>query len=48
MIAAVEATKGALHGDPFSLYRQWIELLLIFNVVFTVVSFWLFEFVMDS
>ena len=48
MIAAVEATKGALQGDPFSLYRQWLELLCIFNVVFTVVSFWMFEFVMDS
>jgi len=48
MIAAVEATKGALHGEPFSLYGQWLELLSIFNVVFTVVSFWMFEFVMDS
>lgn len=48
MIAAVEATKGALSGDPFSLYRQWLELLVIFNVVFTVVSFWMFEFIMDT
>ena len=48
MIAAVEATKGALSGDPLTLYGQWLELLAIFNVVFLVVSFWMFEFIMDS
>ena len=48
MIAAVEATKGALNGDPLALYKQWLELLAVYDVVFTVVSFWMFEFVMDS
>lgn len=48
MIAAVEATKGALVGDPLSLYRQWLELLAIFDLIFMVVSFWLFEFIMDG
>ena len=48
MIAAVEATRGALSGDPFSFYSQWIQLLTIFDIIFTVVSFWLFEFILDS
>ena len=48
MIAAVEATKGALHGDPLTMYSQWLELLAIFDIIFTVVSFWMFEFVMDN
>jgi len=48
MIAAVEATRGALNGDPFSFYSQWIHLLIIFDIIFTVVSFWLFEFILDS
>jgi heme exporter protein B len=48
MIAAVEATRGALNGDPFSFYSQWIHLLVIFDIIFTVVSFWLFEFILDS
>ncbi|MDR4482114.1 MAG: heme exporter protein CcmB [Nitrospirales bacterium] len=48
MIAAVEATRGALSGDPFSFYSQWIQLLVIFDIIFTVVSFWLFEFILDS
>ena len=48
MIVAVEATKGALHGDPLTMYSQWLELLAIFDIIFTVVSFWMFEFVMDN
>ena len=48
MIAAVEATKGALSGDLLTMYSQWLELLAIFDVIFTVVSFWMFEFVMDN
>ena len=31
-----------------SLYRPWLELLAIFDVVFTIVSFWMFDFVMDA
>ena len=48
MIAAVEATRGALTGDPFSFYSQWLQLLIIFDIIFTVISFWLFEFILDS
>jgi len=47
MIGAVEATGGVLRGDPISLYRQWIELLIIFDVIFTIVSFWVFDFILD-
>jgi len=46
-IAAVESTRGVISGDPFSLYRHWIELLLVFDVIFVVVSFWVFEFILD-
>ena len=48
MIAAVEATKAALNGDPLSLYGRWLELLVVFDTVFLVASYWMFEFVMDS
>jgi heme exporter protein B len=47
MIGAVEATGGVLRSEPISLYRQWIELLIIFDVIFTIVSFWVFEFILD-
>jgi len=46
-IGAVESTRGALNGDPMSLYSQWIELLAIFDLIFTIVSFWVFEFILD-
>jgi len=48
MIAAVEATRGTLNGDPYEFYSQWLHLLVIFDIIFTVVSFWLFEFILDS
>ncbi len=48
MIAAVEATRGALNGNPLALYRHWIDLLVVFDVVFTVVSFWLVDLILDS
>jgi len=46
-IGAVESTQGALSGDPFSAYRHWIELLFIFDMVMTITSFWVFEFILD-
>jgi heme exporter protein B len=46
-IGAVESTRGALSGDPLALYRHWIELLIVYDIIFTVVSFWVFEFVLD-
>ncbi|MFQ5598318.1 MAG: heme exporter protein CcmB [Nitrospiria bacterium] len=46
-IGAVESTRGILSGDPFALYRHWIELLVVFDVIFVVVSFWIFEFILD-
>jgi heme exporter protein B len=48
MIAAVEATRGALNGDPVALYGTWLQLLAVFDVVFSVLSFWAFEWILDS
>ncbi|MHB8483598.1 MAG: heme exporter protein CcmB [Nitrospiria bacterium] len=47
-IGAVESTRGALNGDPMAFYAHWIKLLGIFDVVFIVVSFWVFEFILDD
>ncbi len=47
LIGAVESTRGAFGGDPFSLYRHWVELLAVFDVVFVLISFWVFEFILD-
>ncbi|MBI1821474.1 MAG: heme exporter protein CcmB [Nitrospirae bacterium] len=47
-IGAVESTRGALNGDPLALYSHWVKLLGIFDIVFIVVSFWVFEFILDE
>lgn len=48
MIGAVEATRGALNGDPLALYGHWLELLVVFDLIFTVLSFWAFEWILES
>ncbi len=47
-IGAVESTQGVLNGDPFSFYRHWLEMLMVFDLVLTIVSFWMFEFILDD
>jgi hypothetical protein len=37
-----------LAGQPFELYRPWLDLLLVFDVIFVVVSFWVIDFVLDG
>jgi heme exporter protein B len=48
IIGAVEATRGALNGDPWAFFGHWIELLIIFDMIFTLVSFWAFEWILES
>ena len=48
MIAAVEATRGALNGDPIALYGNWLQILAVFDIVFSVLSFWAFEWILDA
>jgi heme exporter protein B len=47
MIGSVEATRGVLNGDPIELFRQWIDLLVVFDAIFTIISFWVFDFIMN-
>jgi heme exporter protein B len=47
-IGAIEATRGILDGSPIALYRRWIDLLAVFDLIFIVVSFWLFEAILDD
>ena len=47
-IAGIEASTGALKGDPPSNYVGWIKLAAGFAVVFTVLSYLLFEYVLEE
>ena len=47
-IAGVEASTGALKGDPVSNYASWIKLEAGFAVIFTVLSYLLFEYILEE
>jgi heme exporter protein B len=47
-IAGIEASTGALKGDPLSNYAGWIKLEAGFAVVFTVLSYLLFEYILEE
>ena len=48
MIGAVGATRGVLNEEPFRFYRLWLDLLIVFDVVIPVVSFWASEVILDE
>jgi heme exporter protein B len=47
-IAGVEGTTGALKGDPVSDYAYWIKLAAGFSIIFVVLSYMLFEYVLEE
>jgi heme exporter protein B len=48
LIAGIEASAGALKGDPPSSYVGWIMLTAGFAVIFTVLSYLLFEYLVEE
>ena len=48
LVAGIEASTGALKGDPPSTYVGWISLVAGFAVIFTVLSYLLFEYVLEE
>jgi heme exporter protein B len=48
VIAAVKASGGILQGLSFSEIQTWINLLLVYDVIFVAVSFMFFEFVVEE
>jgi len=48
MIAAVKATGGLLDGQPLSEMRNWLNLLVGFDVIFLTVSYMTFDYVVEE
>jgi heme exporter protein B len=48
VIAAVKASGGILQGLSFAEIRTWINLLLVYDVIFIAISFMFFEFVVEE
>jgi len=47
-IGAIEATSGALRGQPVSEFSIWLKLLTAFSIVFMVLAYLLFEYVLEE
>jgi heme exporter protein B len=48
LVAAVKASGGYLQALPMEEITPWINLLLVYDVVFTAVAFMVFEFVVEE
>jgi len=47
-LAGVEGSTGALKGDPVSDFAGWIKLAAGFSIIFVVLSYMLFEYVLEE
>lgn len=47
-IGAISSTTGVLRGEPMEVYEGGVRLLVIFAVVFVVLSYLLFEYVLED
>jgi heme exporter protein B len=48
LIAAVKASSGFLQDVPYDQISSWINLLVVFDVVFTAVAFMVFEYIVEE
>ncbi|MCJ7511737.1 MAG: heme exporter protein CcmB [Anaerolineales bacterium] len=48
LVAAIKATNGFLQGLEMADIRPWLNLLIVYDVVFTAVAFMLFDFVVEE
>jgi heme exporter protein B len=48
LIAAVKASGGYLQGLPFSEIQSWINLLIVYDVIFIAISFMVFDYVVEE
>lgn len=48
LVAAVKLLSGTLESLPFDDYSNWFSLLVAFDVIFAVVSFLVFEYVVEE
>jgi heme exporter protein B len=48
VVAAVEASGGFLQGLPFNELSYWINLLLVYDVIFIAIAFMVFDYVVEE
>lgn len=48
MIAAVKASNGFLQGIEMDAIRPWLNLLIVYDLIFTAVAFMVFDYVVEE
>lgn len=48
LIAAVKASGGFLAGDEFADIRPWLDLLVVYDILFVAVPYMLFDYVIEE
>ena len=48
LIAAVKASSGFLQGIEMAEIRPWLNLLIVYDVIFTAVAFMVFDYVVEE
>jgi heme exporter protein B len=48
LVAAVKASSGYLQGLEFSDIQPWLNLLVVYDVIFTAVAFMVFDYVVEE
>ena len=48
LIAAVKASGGYLTGDDFANIRPWVNVLIVYDVIFTSIAFMVFDYVVEE
>ncbi|MBI3739613.1 MAG: heme exporter protein CcmB [Chloroflexi bacterium] len=48
LIASVKASGGFLNGDEFSSILPWLNILIVYDVIFTAVAFMIFDSIIEE
>ena len=48
MIAAVKASQGILEGLPIIEVSTWLNLLIVYDLIFIAVAFMVFDYVVEE
>jgi heme exporter protein B len=48
LMAAVKLTSGSLQGRDLTDLSNWFNILIVYDVIFLVVAFWVFEYVVEE
>jgi len=48
LIAAVKASSGFLQGIPMAGIWPWLNLLIVYDIIFTAVAFMVFDYIVEE